>query len=792
MELVENFPGHFSNIEQKENVFTITTSTESVLEITLFSDDISRIRYATEGIFEQDFSYAIAPKNNFAPPHCSYNQHTDYIEIATRSFKIIIRKEDLKISFVENSGKIICRDDKGFHWHENDTFGGNVVKLSKVIQEGEHYYGLGDKTMHPNLRGRRVINWAMDTYGYKKDEDPIYKAIPFYMGIHKDIGYGIFFDNTFKSYFDFGSERKTIASFWADGGEMNYYFIHGPKLMDVIQRYTLLTGVPEMPPMWALGYHQSKWSYYPESKIREITQKLRNHKIPCDAIYFDIDYMDGFRCFTWDLEKFPQPKKLISELKDQGFKSIVIIDPGIKKDKDYSVFKKALEKKYFCRRADGQLLKGKVWPGDCYFPDFTDPKVRKWWASLFKEMMSDLGVSGVWNDMNEPALFEVESKTFPNDVRHVYDGNPCSHRKAHNVYGMQMARATYKGVKKHGKDKRPFVITRSAYAGTQRYCASWTGDNIASWEHLWLATVQIQRLSISGFSFVGSDIGGFMDHPNPELYIRWIQLGVFHPFCRTHSSGDHGEQEPWSFGEEALDIVKRFIELRYELLPYLYTTFYKYISTGTPMIQPIAIYDQYDKETLYRADEFLLGDDLLVCPVLEPNAKSRYVYLPKGRWYHLFSGNCYEGSKEISVETPLDSIPVFIREGAVIPKFPVRQYVGEQKIDVLTLDVYFGHGVKDNFMYEDAGEGYEYVKGDYNTKTWTTKSHADSFEITLDTLGHFEPEYQQYKLVLIGLPFKPSKIWLNGKEDDVHILEEKGKTYIINIPRKLFLQLRMQ
>src|SRR5690606_8788464 len=255
---------------------------------------------------------------------------------------------------------------------------------------------------------------------------------------------------------------------------------------------------------------------------------------------------------------FPHPKRFVSELTSQGYKSIIIIDPGIKKDKEYKVFQEGLENGYFCRRADGPYVTGKVWPGDCYFPDFTDPKVRKWWASLHEEITNEWGVAGVWNDMNEPALFEVDSKTFPDDVRHDFDGSPCSHRKAHNIYGMQMARAGFRGLKKYNKEKRPFVITRSAYAGTQRYASTWTGDNIASWEHLWLANVQIQRLNISGYSFAGTDIGGFIDHPTPELYIRWIQMAVFHPFCRTHSSGDHGDQEPWSFGEEALKIVRSF------------------------------------------------------------------------------------------------------------------------------------------------------------------------------------------------------------------------------------------
>ncbi|MBK8852526.1 MAG: DUF4968 domain-containing protein [Saprospiraceae bacterium] len=273
MDVLDNFPGSFLKVEQTDNVFRLLSTTDCILEITIVADEIARIRYAIEGIFENDFSYAIHSKHKLKATHSSFFENKDFVEIAARSFKVVVKKSDFTVSFIENSGKIINRDEKGFYWHDYDEFGGHVVHVSKVIQEGEHFYGLGDKTMHPNLRGRKLTNWAMDTYGYKRDEDPIYKAIPFYLGIHNNTGYGILFDNTFKSYFDFGSDRRNITTFKADGGEMNYYFFCGPKLEDVIQRYTLLTGTPELPPMWALGYHQSKWSYYPELKISEITKK---------------------------------------------------------------------------------------------------------------------------------------------------------------------------------------------------------------------------------------------------------------------------------------------------------------------------------------------------------------------------------------------------------------------------------------------------------------------------------------------------------------------------------------
>ena len=436
-------------------------------------------------------------------------------------------------------------------------------------------------------------------------------------------------------------------------------------------------------------------------------------------------------------------------------------------------------------------MKGKVWPGDCYFPDFTNPKVRKWWTGLFQELIEDIGVRGVWNDMNEPALFEINGKTFPDDVRHDYDGNLCSHRKAHNVYGMQMARATYKGVKKFNNGLRPLIITRSAYAGAQRYASGWTGDNIASWEHLWIATMQCQRLSTSGFSFVGSDIGGFIDHPSPELFVRWMQLATFHPFFRCHSSGDHGDQEPWSFGEEALKTVRKYIEFRYQLLPYIYTTFYQYVTEFTPMLKPISVYDQQDQDTLYRVDEFLLGDHILVCPVLEPNAKSRYVYLPKGKWYHYWTATLLVGGKEILAEAVLDEIPLYIREGAVLPFFPVMQYVGEKPVEELTLKAYFGGEMVHSYLYEDSGDGYDYEKGIYNRKRFKTQSTEKSFKLSLKSNGHYEPTYNVYKIMVHGLPFIPKQVLVNDKEIVLNPQYYTNNILILTVERSSFITLEI-
>ncbi|UMY64690.1 MULTISPECIES: glycoside hydrolase family 31 protein [unclassified Flavobacterium] len=769
----DQYPSGIASVVHEGDSIFFHSDNNVILKVTVLRDSLLRFRYTAKGYFSKDFSYAIDPNQSHGYNFLEVKEYKEYWQIQTSKVLCRVRKNDMRVGLYDIEGHLILEDEKGFHWEESYHFGGNIVKMSKQSREGESFYGMGDKASHSNLKGKRVENWATDQYAFHRDQEPLYKVVPFYIGLHHKISYGIFFDNTFRTGFDFCCERRNVTSFWAEGGEMNYYFFYGPQMSDVVTSYTQLTGVPEMPPMWALGYHQCKWSYYPESKVREVAEKFRELSIPCDAIYLDIDYMEGFRCFTWNKEYFPDPKKMVAELAEDGFKTIVIIDPGIKIDNDYWVYQEALANDYFCKRADGPYMKGKVWPGECNFPDYTNPAVREWWAGLFKELIADIGVKGVWNDMNEPAVMEVPGKTFPMDVRHDFDGNPCSHRKAHNIYGTQMARATYEGVKRFAYPKRPFIITRSAYSGAQRFTSSWTGDNVASWEHLWIANIQMQRMSISGMGFTGSDIGGFAEQPSGELYARWIQLGVFHPFCRTHSSGDHGDQEPWSFDQEVIDITRKFVSLRYQLLPYLYTMFWEYIQDGVPMLKPLFYFDQEDAQTHYRTDEFLFGNHILVCPILEPNAQGRRMYLPKGNWYNYWTGELTPGKRELWVRTAYDEIPLFIKEGAIIPKYPVQQYVDEVELNEITLDVYYKLGKEKSYLYEDSHDGYDYNKGRYSVSTFSLNGRENQLIFQQHKEGKFELPYSKFRIHLHGLPFEIHSIYIDN-ERATNALAEDG------------------
>jgi alpha-glucosidase len=762
---------------------------------------IVRFRYVPDGVFAPDHSYAISPDFKPEKVTVALHEHADDYQLISRDLHIVISKSGLRVKIYDANDRLICEDAGGYSARRTILKGWSDLRMEKKCQRKEAFYGLGDKTCGANLAGKRFQNWCEDAYAFGRNTDPLYRAIPFYYALHQGMAYGIFLDNSFRSHVDFNSSEDDITTFRAEGGEMNCYFIYGPSLTAVTKGYSLLTGVHALPPLWALGYHQCRWSYYPDDKVRDIAANFRSREIPCDAIYLDIDYMDNYRCFTWDNTHFPDPKQLIDDLKAMGFETVAMIDPGIKEDPDYPLYKEGMLKNMFLRTSDGVVAKAPVWPGFCAFPDFTNPEVREWWGSLYTDFYQNLGVSGFWNDMNEPAVFHVNHKTLPDDVLHHGDGHLCSHRKAHNIYGFQMSRASWDGLQKLAPEKRPYLLTRASFSGGQRYGAVWTGDNCSDWEHLQIANIQCQRLAVSGFSFCGTDIGGFAGSCDGDLFVRWLQLSVFHPLMRVHSMGHHAsgdampaeeaeltdpvlhqtDQEPWSFGDKWTVLAKKAIELRYCLLPCLYTAMWQHTQDGTPVLRHLVFADQNDPKLPEIERDFLFGEHLLVSPVVQPKMSRQSVYLPAGQWYYFWTGQPASG--EMFVNIMPDQIPFFVREGAVIPVWPVRQWTGQKPVDELTLYVYYKDGAEESHLYEDAGEGYGYEEGLFKLKTFETTGDQQSFTLRQQQEGRFESTYQSVKIYLVGFPQFVKTCTVDGTEMPIREIKLRDRSlYTLLIP----------
>lgn len=598
-----------------------------------------------------------------------------------------IKKQPLRVRIRRADGSEVTRDDPAF----GHGWDGNEVRCWKVLDPSDRFYGLGEKSGDVNKRGSFFTNWNADTPAYRNDTDPLYCGIPFFTGISNGQAFGLFFNNTHRSTYNLGAGNRRLYSFGAEAGGMSYYVFLGPSPKEVLAQYTGVTGKMALPPKWALGYQQCRWSYYPEFEVRDVAREFRQRQIPADVLYFDIHYMDAYKVFTWHPERFPSPAKLLSDLKEQGYKAVTIIDPGIKIEDRYPVYEEGLQGDYFLKYLDGALFEGQVWPGWCHFPDFRKSTTRQWWGAHDAKLRST-GVAGFWNDMNAPALW---GKEMPFVVEGI--------KALHNIYGLLMARATVEGLLADDPSQRPFVVTRAGWAGIQRYAAVWTGDNSASYDDLALSIRTNLGLGLSGVPFVGCDVGGFVGTPDPELYSRWMQAASLTPFMRSHTVADTPDQEPWSFGEETERRCKEAIERRYRLMPYLYALLHESHQTGLPMIRPLWMEFFEDSESFNSRyqHQFMVGPSLLVAPVIEKGQRFQKVYLPKGRWFEPATQKFHQGGASVLVEADLDTLPLFYREGAVIPNREVQQYVDEKPLELLTLTLVPGAPGRGRVVLDD-------------------------------------------------------------------------------------------
>lgn len=610
---------------------------------------------------------------------------------------------------------------------------------------GTSFYGTGEVSGQLERTGKRVFTWNTDAWGYGPGTTSLYQSHPWVLAVlPSGESLGILADTTRRCEIDLLKESnvKFIA-------QSSYPIITiGPfaSPTDVLIVFSHAIGTVCMPPKWSLGYHQCRWSYETDALVREIAKTFREKKIPCDVVWMDIDYMDGFRCFTFDKERFPDPKCLVRDLHQDGFKAIWMLDPGIKHEKGYFVYDSGSEQDVWVQTADGKPFVGEVWPGPCVFPDFTQSKVRSWWVNLVKDFSLN-GVDGIWNDMNEPDVFKSVTKTMPENNIHMGDselGGRQMHSHYHNVYGMLMARSTYEGMKLADENKRPFVLTRAGFVGSQRYAATWTGDNLSTWEHFHMSVSMILQLGLSGQPFSGPDIGGFAGNATPKLFGRWMGVGSMFPFCRGHSEKDTTDHEPWSFGEECEEVCRRALMRRYRLLPHIYTLFYLAHTKGIPVATPTFFIDPKDPKLRTQENSFMLGPLLIYASTERDQRLDNGIHkLPKGIWL------------SFDFEDSHPDLPVlYLLGGSIIPLGPSIQHVGEAKhTDALSLLVALDeNGKAEGILFEDDGDGYEYEKGSYLLTTYAAELQSSVVTLRISkTEGSWKrPKRRLHVQVLLG------------------------------------------
>jgi alpha-glucosidase len=745
------------------------TASGHTLRIDALRDTVLRIRVFPVGHPAEDASWAVLPTARTARVNVSS---------ATNGFQTDALRVEVvagpKIRIFDRAGNLIEEDAEPVLWD------GHAFTLTKMQADNDHFFGLGDKPGPLDRAGKTFAMWNNDSFGWQESTDPIYKSIPFFIEMHNGRSMGVLLDNTFRSWFDFGHANPQRYSFGAPDGPLDYYLLYGPEPRQVVESYAWLTGPTPLPPRWALGYQQSRYSYYPQARVEEIAARLRSDKIPADVIWLDIDYQLKNRPFTVDPDKFPDFSAMLQRLARDKFHTVVITDlhiadlPG----QGYTPYDSGKAGDHFVK-FNGKDYVGPVWPGPSVFPDFTRSETRKWWGGLYKEFVAE-GAAGFWNDMNEPAVFTYPTKTMPDTVEHRIDEpgftkRTASHLEVHNIYGMENSRATYEGLLALQPNVRPFVMTRASFAGGQRYATTWTGDNSSTWNHLRQTTPQLENLGLSGFALAGADVGGFAGSPSPELLTRWLMLAAFQPIDRDHAAKGTRDHEPWVDGEKEEAIRKRYIEERYRLMPYLYTTAEEMSRTGLPIVRPLFLEFPHAAADNHPLDldapgEFMFGPAVLVADSPSPDEVAPYeVHLPPGIWYGYWAGErldrraavvardmeirdtTVETLQPIMVTPALDELPVYVRGGTILPMAPITQSTEEIPDGPLTLRVFPADDCRGE-LYLDDGKSFNFRGGSYLRQHFSCNVDANgTLMVTLSKMeGTFSPWWRSVRIEAVG------------------------------------------
>ena len=756
----------------------------STLAIDALRPDVLRVRIYPKGHPAEDASWAVLPEARKARVAVI----SESAGFSTSALRLAV-DANLRVTVSDLAGNVLQSDAAPIAWD------GTGFKVSKQKTGDDHFFGLGDKPGPLDRTGQSFVMWNSDTFGWQESTDPIYKSIPFFLEMHSGRTIGILFDNTFRTYFDFGHERADRYTFNAPDGPLDYYLLYGPEPKRVVETYAWLTGPTPLPPLWALGFQQSRYTYIPRARVEEVASRLRADKIPADAIYLDIDYQDHNRPFTVDPKNFPDFPGLIHELAAEHFHTVLITDPHIAylPNQGYAAYDTGKAGDHFVKH-NGQDYVGPVWPGPSVFPDFTRKQTREWWGTLYKDFVAD-GVAGFWNDMNEPAVFVYPGKTMPDNTQHRIEEpgfapRTATHLEIHNVYGLENSRGTRDGLLALQPNVRPFVLTRATYAGGQRYAATWTGDNSSTWNHLRQTTPQLLNLGLSGFSLSGADVGGFAGSPPPDLLTRWLMLAAFQPIDRDHSAKGTRDHEPWVDGPAQEDIRRRYIEERYRLMPYLYTTAEETSRDGIPILRPLFLEFPHATSDDHPLDqdapgEFFFGPSILVAASPSPEEVAPYtVSLPSGLWYNYWTGEKLDrrapiGTRDLEIRDPTAAatpalppitvqpgpgdLPLYVRAGSILPMQPLVQSTDEKPSGPLTLRVFPGDNCHGD-LYQDDGKSFDYRKGAYLRLHFTCSTNADgSLSINIPKReGSFTPWWTAFRIEAVGWTPSASKASTHG------------------------------
>ena len=741
------------------------------LRVDVIKSDLVRIKISRGGVFDESPSHAVVADFDSV----AANARGFELEIGktaailkTNALEVRVALDPLHITIRRTDGSLVfdtALDSAGqplAYSSLNDAF-----TLTRTAAPTDAIYGLGEKTGKQNRRGRDFTLWNTDVLNPsatgefranrdaqdpRSDQtstefDPYYISIPFFYQQTADGKLaGSYIDNPYRAYYDLTGENDYRIHF--SGGQYTEYVFAGPDMASILRDYTWLTGRMQLPPIWALGYHQCRWKRYDQQQVIELAKKHRAAGIPVDTLWLDIEYMDEFRVFTWNHELFPDPAAMFAELREMGIRVITIIDPGVKYDPGYLVFDSGLAEDVFCRTEGGDTYIGQVWPGNTAFPDFSKQSGRDWWGRLNAEHVKS-GLAGIWNDMNEPATGEIPPE------RMLFSDGTLKHERVHNEYAMLMAMGTVDGLREVMPALRTFVLSRAGSPGIQRYAANWMGDNMARWDHIWLSLPMGAGLGISGQPFVGADIGGFAEDSSAELFARWIQYGALTPFARNHSAINQVDQYAFSFGPEVLAIAKDALELRYRLLPYIYTSFWQTAETGEPIQRPLVFDYQYDKNTHELDDEYGFGRSLLVAPIYAAKQTSREVYLPAGEWFDWATDERIQGGRSIKAEAPAERIPVFAKAGSVIPMLPkAPQTTADLSVESVQLHVFVPgqDGVFESELVEDDGLTFAASEGAYLKTMLRLERSGSSLVLTGSVSGKGFAEFvrKEFEVVLHG------------------------------------------